>query len=83
MKTYFKLTLSLLIGLIPISSFANLGISPVEMIMENNQKATSFEITNTLDSNLSVHISILKWRRVDGKDALEETEDLHILPAIF
>jgi fimbrial chaperone protein len=57
-------------------------IAPVIVELSPVRKVVSVTVTNPGDSVLNFQAEVLAWRQVDGKDTLEATKDVLVVPPV-
>lgn len=74
----------LIVFLFPVSDLkaSSIRVTPVRLQLLENQKITSFEITNEADEPLTAQLHVVKWTQHEGKDVHEKTKDILITPPI-
>jgi fimbrial chaperone protein len=67
----------------PRFACANYTISPVQLILENEDRIGSFNLTNNVSSPRTLQVTAYSWTQVNNKDITSKTDAIIINPPIF
>ncbi len=81
MKVFFVIVIILFSC--TIDANASITIYPLKLTLDSDKKVESISIINNGKTKRGFHIDVMKWKRENGKDVLEDTEEFIITPAIF
>ena len=72
-----------LLGMIQPASAAGFGIQPIRQVLTPEAPVGQFTITSAEDAPVQFQVFEKRWVQVGGKDVLEDTRDLLVVPPIF
>ncbi len=79
----FFLAFLTLLSSMPAAASANLGITPLNLILPAANLATSLEVTNNGDKAATLQADLFTWQLQNSKDVLTPTRELFVSPPIF
>lgn len=81
-KYLFLFVFSILTCLSLVANASNLGVNPINVIINSKTNISSLKITNQDTKQATTKISIMKWEQKNGKDIYTPSNDLIVTPPI-